>query len=181
VLVIAGLSGLRGDPADQSVGFDALYKEQWWPMLRLAQGLVDDLAAAEDVVQDAFAAMYRRQADLREPQAAIGYLRISVVNAARSALRRRRTARAHLPALHALHEGHEQSADHAALVSDEHRAVRAALAELPDRQREVLTLRYLADLSDPEIAEATGLSPGGVRSAASRGLAVLRGSLGGQQ
>ena len=176
--MIAGLSGLRGDPADQSVGFDALYKEQWWPMLRLAQGLVDDVAAAEDVVQDAFAALYRRQAALREPEAAIGYLRVSVVNAARSALRRRRTARAHL---YALHEGHEQPADHAALLSDEHRAVRAALATLPDRQREVLTLRYLADLSDPEIAEATGLSPGGVRSAASRGLAGLRGSLGGQQ
>jgi RNA polymerase sigma-70 factor (sigma-E family) len=146
-------------------------------MLRLAQGLVDDVAAAEDVVQDAFAALYRHQSTLREPKAAVGYLRISVVNAARSALRRRRTARTHL---HALHEGDEPSADHASLLSAEHQQVRAALAELPDRQREVLTLRYLEDLDDPQIAEATGLSLGGVRSAASRGLAVLRGSLGGQ-
>jgi RNA polymerase sigma-70 factor (sigma-E family) len=149
-----------------------------WPMLRIAQGLVDDVAAAEDVVQDAFAALYRRRATLRESHAAVGYLRVSVVNAARSALRRRRTARTHL---HALREVHEESADQAALLSAEHQQVRAALAELPHRQREVLSLRYLADLSDPEIAEATGLTLGGVRSAASRGLAVLRNSLGGRQ
>jgi RNA polymerase sigma-70 factor (sigma-E family) len=176
--MIASLQEIHGGPPGRGIDFDELYKAQWWPMLRVAQGLVDDVAAAEDVVQDAFAALYRRRSALREPLAAVGYLRISVVNAARSALRRRRTARTYL---HALHEGHEQPADHAALLSDEHRAVRSALAELPDRQREVLTLRYLADLRDAEIAEATGLSVGGVRSAASRGLAVLRGSLGGQK
>jgi len=175
--MIVGLADSGGSRIEQGVDFDALYAAQWWPMLRLAQGLVDDVAAAEDVVQDAFAALYRRRTTLRESQAAVGYLRVSVVNAARSALRRRRTARNHL---HALHEGHEPPADQAALLSAEHQQVRAALAELPDRQREVLSLRYLSDLSDPEIAEATGLSLGGVRSAASRGLAVLRSSLGGQ-
>jgi RNA polymerase sigma-70 factor (sigma-E family) len=176
--MIASLQEKRGGPPGRGIDFDELYQAQWWPMLRLAQGLVDDVAAAEDVVQDAFAALYRRRAALRDPRAAIGYLRISVVNAGRSALRRRRTARGRL---HLLHEGPAESADHGALLSDEHRAVRSALAELPDRQREVLTLRYLAGVGDAEIAEATGLSLGGVRSAASRGLAVLRGSLGGQK
>ena len=66
------------------------------------------------------------------------------------------------------------------MLTAEHQLVRAAFAQLPDRQREVLTLRYLAELSDAEIAEATGLSLGGVRSASSRGLAALRTSLGGQ-
>jgi RNA polymerase sigma-70 factor (sigma-E family) len=159
------------------VDFDVLYKNYWWSMLRLAQGLVDDVAAAQDVVQDAYAALYRRRASLHEPQAAVGYLRVSVVNASRSALRRRRSARAHLSLAR---EEHDAPADHAALLSAEHQQVRAALAALPERQREVLTLRYLADLSDAEIAEATGLSNGGVRSAASRGIAALRSSLGGQ-
>ena len=139
------------------VDFDVLYKNYWWPMLRLAQGLVDDVAAAEDVVQDAFAALYSRRASLREPRAAVGYLRVSVVNASRSALRRRRTARAHLSLAR---EEHDAPADYPTLLNAEHQQVRAALAALPDRQREVLTLRYLADLSDAEIAEATGLSPG---------------------
>ena len=124
------------------VDFDVLYKNYWWPMLRLAQGLVDDVAAAEDVVQDAFAALYSRRASLREPRAAVGYLRVSVVNASRSALRRRRTARAHLSLAR---EEHDAPADYPTLLNAEHQQVRAALAALPDRQREVLTLRYLAD------------------------------------
>ena len=40
--------------------FDELYQQLWWPMLRLATGLVDEVSVAEDVVQDAFAATYRR-------------------------------------------------------------------------------------------------------------------------
>ncbi|HEX2902557.1 MAG TPA: SigE family RNA polymerase sigma factor [Jatrophihabitans sp.] len=157
--------------------FDALYQDQWWPMLRLATGLVDQASAAEDVVQDAFAALYRRWDKIREPAAAVGYLRISVVNGCRSALRRRGVARRHL---RSVGEPPAEAADASSLLGAEHAMVRTALAALPDRQREVLTLRYLADLSDSEIAEATGLSPGGVRSASSRGLAALRSTLGGQ-
>jgi RNA polymerase sigma factor (sigma-70 family) len=66
------------------------------------------------------------------------------------------------------------------LLSAEHDLVRRALALLPDRQREVLTLRYIAELSDADIAAATGLSAVSVRSASSRGLAALRGALGGE-
>ena len=54
---------------DDAPSFDELYDSMWWPMLRLAAGLVDDRAAAEDVVQDAFAALYRRWDALRTPAA----------------------------------------------------------------------------------------------------------------
>jgi RNA polymerase sigma-70 factor (sigma-E family) len=155
--------------------FDELYQRLWWPMLRLATALVDDPSSGEDVVQDAFAALYRHWDGIRTPAAAAGYLRASVVNGARSALRRRRTARKH--ELDARDEG-DEPADAGLLLADEHREVVRALATLPDRQREVLTLRYLAELPDPEIAAATGLSLGGVRSSSSRGLAALRAMLG---
>ena len=50
-----------------------------------------------------------------------------------------------------------------------------ALAEvLPERQREVLLLRYQRDLGDDEIGEILGLSASGVRSLASRALTALR-------
>jgi RNA polymerase sigma factor (sigma-70 family) len=156
--------------------FDRLYREQWRPMVRLAAGLVDG-AAAEDIVQDAFTALHRRLAALRNPDAAAGYLRTSVVNAARSVLRRRQTARKHLRALHDIDA---EPADAELMLSDDHRAVRLALAALPDRQREVLTLRYLTDCTDEQIAAALGLSRVGVRSASSRGLASLRTTLGAQ-
>ncbi|MEO7285574.1 MAG: SigE family RNA polymerase sigma factor [Jatrophihabitantaceae bacterium] len=166
---------------DGPLSFDELYQAQWWPMLRLATGLVDQVSVAEDVVQDAFAAVYRKWDAIREPAATIGYLRTCVVNGSRNALRKRITARKYLSVVGSgVGEETAEAADHSSLLSAEHQMVRSALAELPRRQREVLTLRYLAELSDADIAEATGLSLGGVRSAASRGLAVLRGNLGGQ-
>lgn len=58
-------------------------------MVRLAVLLVDDRATAEDVVQDAFAALYKRHGEqLGEVDNALAYLRTAVVNAARSVLRR---------------------------------------------------------------------------------------------
>ncbi|HEX8094529.1 sigma-70 family RNA polymerase sigma factor [Jatrophihabitans sp.] len=157
--------------------FDALYRTQWWPMLRLAQGLVDDVSSAEDVVQDAFAGLYRNPGVLADSQASARYLRASVVNGARSALRRRRTVRTWLGQVR--DSEHAPPADEPSLRSAGQEAARRALAALPSRQREVLTLRFLADLTDSEIADATGMSAGHVRSAASRGLATLRGTLAG--
>lgn len=165
------------EPVDD-FDFDELYRAQWWPMIRLAQGLVDDVSSAEDVVQDAFAGLYRSTVALTDPTAAVRYLRVSVVNGARSALRRRRTVRTWLGQARA--DEHAPAADERSLRSAEQEAARRALAALPARQREVLTLRFLADLSDSEIADATGMSAGHVRSAASRGLATLRATLGGQ-
>lgn len=157
--------------------FDALYEAQWWPMVRLAQALVDDVASAEDVVQDAFAGLLRNWPRLRQPGAALGYLRSSVVNGARSALRRRRTVR-RWGGLELVGPATAPGADAPVLLSEEHTAVRVALAALPARQREVLTLRFVADLTDSEIATATGMSAVHVRSAASRGLTTLRSTFG---
>ena len=50
----------------------------------------------------------------------------------------------------------------------------AALRALPRRQRDVVILRYVADLPEAEVARALGLAPGTVKSHASRGLAALR-------
>ena len=93
------------------------------------------------------------------------------MNGSRSALRRRITARRHL---HAVVEPPVEGADASSVLAAEHQIVVQALAGLGRRQREVLVLRYLSGLPDPDIAEATGLSEAGVRSAASRGLAALR-------
>jgi len=154
---------------DETPSFEALYLTQRLAMVRLAILLVDDLPSAEDVVQDAFAALHTRWAQLRDPHAAAGYLRTSVVNGARSTLRRRRTARGYVPPP----ELAEPGADDAVLLAEEHREVLAALRRLPRRQREVLVLRYWSDLSEVQIAQTLGISTGAVKSAASRGLDAL--------
>jgi RNA polymerase sigma-70 factor (sigma-E family) len=149
-------------------GIDDLYAHRRLPLVRLALLLVDDLPTAEDVVQDVFAALYRRHGErltgLDNPDA---YLRTSVVNTSRSVLRRRRTVRAHVPE----REGHAPSAEEPVLLREEHGEVIAALHR---RQREVLVLRYWSHLSEAQIADTLGLSRGAVKSTASRALAALR-------
>jgi RNA polymerase sigma-70 factor (sigma-E family) len=151
------------------VTIDDIYRTHRMGMVRLAILLVDDQASAEDVVQEAFAGLFRNWGGLRDNAAAIGYLRTAVVNGSRSMLRRRRTARAYVPP----HPGTERSAESLALLTAEHQAVVSALGDLAPRQREVLVLRYYGGLSEAEIAEATGLSKGTVKSTASRAVAKL--------
>jgi RNA polymerase sigma-70 factor (sigma-E family) len=143
-----------------------LYRDHRMRLVRLAILLVDDPATAEDVVQEAFAGLHRHWAGLRDEAAAVGYLRTAVVNGSRSVLRRRRTAREYVPP----HQVNARSAESLAMLSAEHQAVVDALATLPPRQREVLVLRYYGGLSEAEIAEATGITRGTVKSTASRAL-----------
>jgi RNA polymerase sigma-70 factor (sigma-E family) len=143
-----------------------LYRDHRMRMVRLAVLLVDDPNTAEDVVQEAFTGLHRHWAGLRDEEAAIGYLRTAVVNGSRSVLRRRRTARDYVPP----HQVNARSAESLAMLTAEHQAVVDALATLPPRQREVLVLRYYGGLSEAEIAEATGISRGTVKSTASRAL-----------
>ncbi|MFG2357194.1 RNA polymerase sigma factor [Streptomyces sp. NPDC048521] len=154
----------------QPPAIEELYHHRRLALVRLAVLLVDDLPTAEDVVQDAFTALFRRHGhrldSLDDPEA---YLRTSVVNAARSVLRRRRTVRAHTPPP----EGYAPAPEEDVLLHEDHREVLAALRTLTRRQREVLVLRYWSHLTEVEIAAALGLSRGAVKSTASRALDAL--------
>lgn len=158
----------RTAPADLEEAV-ALYTAHRLSLVRLAVLLVDDLQSAEDVVQDAFAGFLGRRRALDDPDKALAYLRTAVVNNARSALRRRRTARAYV----APHEVEPEGPSGRAVLAEEHREVMVALRQLPDRQREVLVLRYWSELSEAQIADALGISRGTVKSTASRALAAL--------
>lgn len=161
---------LRPD-ADSAV--TALYAAHYRSLVRLAALLVDDVGSAEEVVQDAFVRMHGSWRRLRDPEAAVGYLRTTVVNLARSRLRHRQVVRKHAPKP----MPDAASAEHGALERLEHDRVVAALRGLPGRQRECLVLRYYGDLSEAQIAEAMGISAGAVKSHASRGMAALRAAL----
>jgi RNA polymerase sigma-70 factor (sigma-E family) len=168
---------LEPTPQVAQIDLPTLYTTHWRYLVRLAVLLVDDVASAEDVVQDAFVALHKHSGSLREPDAALAYLRASVVNLSRSVLRRRQVARKHL---RVAEPEATAPADHDVLLRDEHRAALAAVKQLPRHQREVLVLRYWSGLSEREIAAALGISPGSVKSAASRGLAALQRVLGGE-
>jgi RNA polymerase sigma factor (sigma-70 family) len=146
---------------DGPAGVAALFEAERPAMLRLAVLLVDSRALAEEIVQDAFESVTARWDDLERPGA---YLRTSVVNGCRMALRRRSTARRLDPPRAA------PAVDAPTELVELHEALR----RLPGRQRLVLVLRYLHDLPDAEIAELAGCRPATVRSAAARGLRALR-------
>jgi RNA polymerase sigma factor (sigma-70 family) len=65
------------------------------------------------------------------------------------------------------------SAEAAALTSEERREVMQALRRLPDRQREVLVLRFYLDEPEAQIARIMGIHPSTVRSTTSRALTAL--------
>ena len=153
-----------------------LYRDHRMRMVRLAVLLVDDPSTAEDVVQEAFTGLHRHWAGLRDEAAAVAYLRTAVVNGSRSVLRRRRTARDYVPP----HQVNARSAESLAMLSAEHQAVVDALSTLPPRQREVLVLRYYGGMSEAEIADATGISRGTVKSTASRALDAVQRSMAGR-
>lgn len=144
-----------------------LYREHALGLTRLAHVMLGNRAAAEDVVQEAFCGLYRRWQHLADTDRALQYLRSSVLNGCRSALRR--TSR-ELPVFH---QPAVVSAESAALTGEERRAVMHALRRLPDRQREVLVLRFYLEQSEAETARAMGIQQSTVRSTTHRGLTAL--------
>jgi RNA polymerase sigma-70 factor (sigma-E family) len=141
---------------------------------RLAYLLVGDRELASDLVQDAFVRLAGRFADLRDPGAFDAYLRKTVVNLARMHFRRRRVERAYLNRARAEPRPVVELPD-----VDAYLRVKQALLELPIRQRSAVVLRFYEDLSEAQIAEILRCRPGTVKSLLARGVAALRGSLGG--
>lgn len=180
----------RAESRDASAIVAALYAEHALGLTRLAQVMLGDRAAAEDVVHDAFCGLCRRWDHVTDPRKAPAYLRSSVLNGCRSALRRRARGAADRPltdeaasgagASGADASGEGGGADAPLLASEDRRAVLAALRRLPDRQRGVLVLRYYLELPDAEIARTMGIGESTVRSAAHRGLAALERMLTGE-
>jgi RNA polymerase sigma-70 factor (sigma-E family) len=148
-----------------------LYQAHALGLIRLAVVMLGDRPAAEDVVQEAFCGLYRRWAHLADTGKALSYLRSSILNGCRSELRQR--VRSERRAAKAPPVADAASAEHAALIGEEHHQVLTALRQLPRRQREALVLRFYLDLSEPEIATSMGISHGTVKSTTSRALAAL--------
>ncbi|MEJ1110706.1 MULTISPECIES: SigE family RNA polymerase sigma factor [unclassified Kribbella] len=153
---------------DARAAVSELYQQHWVGLIRLAVLVMDDRQAAEDVVQEAFADLYRHW-PLRESDKALGYLRTAVLNRSRSVLRRRKVARLYIPP----QEEPQDSAESSAVLGEDRLQVRRALRALPTRTRAVLVLRYYLDLPYAEIAETLGISESTARSTSSRGIAVL--------
>jgi RNA polymerase sigma-70 factor (sigma-E family) len=146
----------------------SLHEQFFTDLVRTAALMTDDRFAAEEIVQEAFTQLVARW-DRIDPDRALAYLYRSVANGARSTLRRRRTVRAHRPEP----PQYEAAADASVLRAAGYDALLAAVARLPRRQRQVLVLRYFAELSIADTAEALGLSGTAVTAATHRAVHAL--------
>jgi RNA polymerase sigma factor (sigma-70 family) len=107
---------------------------------------------------------------LRDTEKTLSYLRAAVVNRSRSVLRHRVVVDRNAPKA----APDMPSAEPGAMALIERSSVVAALRSLPDRQREVVVLRFYADLSDAQIAAAMGISRGAVKVHTARAMSALR-------
>ncbi|MFF8831792.1 SigE family RNA polymerase sigma factor [Streptomyces sp. NPDC015131] len=146
------------------------YRAHYRSLLGLAALLLDDTASCEDVVQEAFIRVHSARRRVRDPEKTLAYLRQTVVNLSRSALRRRilglKLLSKPMPDMASAEEGAYDQLERDALIK--------AMKGLQRRQREVLVLRYFADMTEAQVAETLGISLGSVKAYGSRGIAALR-------
>jgi RNA polymerase sigma-70 factor (sigma-E family) len=154
---------------DLAGGFEELVGAARPALLRAAHSVTGRHEDAEDAVQSsllkAMRAWQRVAGQERWRQQA--YVRQIVVNTCRSGWRKwgSRVAIGDVP-----EAANAPETD----TIDDRELLRQALARLPERQREVLLLRYYEDLTEAEIAKRLGCAPGTVKSSAARALRSLR-------
>lgn len=146
------------------------YQAHYRSLLGLAALLLDDTASCEDVVQEAFIRVHAARKKVRDRDKTLAYLRQTVVNLSRSALRRRilglKLLSKPMPDMASAEEGAYDLLERDDLIK--------AMRGLQRRQREVLSLRYFADMTEVQVSETLGISLGSVKAYGSRGIAALR-------
>lgn len=158
------VDGVRPSADTESASIIDLYEHLYERLVKTAFLLTSSATAAEDIVQDAFAAVYGRLDRVNDPSA---YLYRVVVNRSKSALRRRAIEMRALQRDAPLIDGVAAAANDTVELLE-------ALDKLPKRQRSALVLRYYAGRDDDEIAALLRCRSATVRSLIHRGIKQLR-------
>ena len=142
-------------PRDRALA--ELVRERGAPLTRYAYLFTGDVAAAQDLVQDALVRVFLRTRAGFEPATLEAYVRRVIANLYVDGYRRHRSyvAMHHLIAVHEAHEGHEAAVT-------EHEVLQQALSGLAPQERAVVVLRFYEDLTVPQVAEAMGRQAVGV-------------------
>jgi RNA polymerase sigma-70 factor (sigma-E family) len=139
---------------------------------RVAYLVLGDGDRADDAVQDALTVLYRRWGRLAEVDSLDAYVHTMVVRAC-LAYRRRTWSRVVLRGA-----APDRAVESGSAAVDDRVILRQALYRLPPRQRVVVILRFLCDLSVADVARVLGCSEGTVKSRTHHGLRGLRTALG---
>ena len=171
-----GDSSLSGDGDLRA--FELLFRREYASLCRFALRYVRDAQAAEDIVQDLFAALWAARGGMDLHAHSRAYLFTAVRNRSLNVRKRELVERAWshdeaLPDVRALHRRPVQP-DEALETREVHAEVEAAMRALPERLRMVMQLRWQEQMSYAEIAAILSISIKGVENQLSRGLRALR-------
>jgi RNA polymerase sigma-70 factor (ECF subfamily) len=164
---------LAGDPG----GFEGIVRRCQAPLINLAYRFVRDRGRAEDMAQEAFLRIFRQLARFRGDSAFSTWMFSVALNVYRSALRRRTLPSVPLDAIAGLLS---RSAPHLALEdAQREELVRRAVAALPPRYRDALTVFYFKEMDLAETARILNVPEGTAKAWLHRGRKRLQRKLGG--
>jgi RNA polymerase sigma-70 factor (sigma-E family) len=153
--------------------FDRFTAEVSDQLLRTGYLMTGDAKEAEDLAQETLLRVARRWKRVRSMDRPGAYARRILINLVLHDSDRRSRQRAELQPGNGAFEASDEAAARALRQVEDGAEFRWGLAQLPARQRAVLVLRYCADLSVAEVADALGCSEGTVTSTASRAASRL--------
>jgi RNA polymerase sigma-70 factor, ECF subfamily len=164
---------IMDDPPNTAAqSFDELYRDCARDLYAYVRTLLGDDASAEDVTALAFERAYRRRATFDERRGSRrGWLFGIARNAALDELRRRSRA---APLVGELPEEHAAGPDEEADLALRRATVRAALASLPARDRELVALKFHGGLTNAELAVVLGTSETNAGTRVHRAVTKLR-------
>jgi RNA polymerase sigma-70 factor, ECF subfamily len=161
-----------------TAGFSAAYRDHYPLAFSAAYRVLGDAAAAEDVVQDVFTALWREPRKFDPQRGSLpGYVAMVARSRAVDRVRSRNAGSAAVDRLavrDAAREAEVESPAESVVRQEDAGRILSALAELPAAQRDAVLLAYGRDLSTAEIAEAAGVPLGTAKSRLRLGLQRTR-------
>ncbi|HEX4468663.1 MAG TPA: RNA polymerase sigma-70 factor [Gemmatimonadaceae bacterium] len=159
--------------AGETSAFDAIFRANYALLVRVAEAMLRERATAEEIAQDVMLELWRRRESLDVTESVRGYLLQATRNRTLNELRHRAIERKSEPEI-IENSAHLPSTDAAAREGEIEVALQAAVAELPDRCRQVFELSRVDGLKYAEIATRLGISVKTVEVQMGKALRVLR-------
>jgi RNA polymerase sigma-70 factor, ECF subfamily len=164
------LNALR---SGSETAFDEIFRTYYARLVRLSQGMLGELAPAEELAQDVMLELWRRRVSLTVETSLQAYLFRATRNRTLNYLRHEKVAQR--GAVFAAPEMTAQAVgDRAVIQAEIDAAINTAMQQLPPRCREVFELSRVQGLKYSEIADALGISIKTVEAQMTKALRIMR-------
>lgn len=161
---------------EQHIFFDRLYRQYYQRVLAYLRFRVDRGDSAEDLASLVFERALKHLAELQAPEAAEAWLFRIAQNCANDYFRRQRRE-VSLEELATVERPSSLSLEEHVLVEEERRILLAHVSRLPQREQEIVGLKFVAHLTNRQIAQVLNMPEGTVGSLIYRTLGKLRDAL----